>query len=124
MAPRSVVVDNFDIVGVPCTARPRNRATPQPHLPRRVLLLVVRLEFRAALLDGAPPRLVLDVPLHGAAEGGAGISSAAEPHRLDFRHFDRGAAIVAPPGAGALDRGTGVVLPPPRLLGCRTVLAL
>src|SRR5258708_21153565 len=104
MAPRSVVVDNFDIVGVPCTARPRNRATPQPHLPRRVLLLVVRLELRATLLDGAPPRLVLDVPLHGAAECVVEVGGAAKTQRFHFRHFDRLAPVVSLPSGYALDQ--------------------
>src|ERR1043165_393338 len=39
----------------------------------RVLLLVVGLVLRAALLDGAPPRLVLDVPAHGALERGVEV---------------------------------------------------
>src|SRR6266540_1869703 len=38
-------------------------------LPRAVLLRVVRAVLLAPLLDGAPPRLVLAVPAHGALQG-------------------------------------------------------
>src|SRR5437660_11634982 len=56
-----------------CRQASKKAEVARVDLPRRVLFLVVRLELRAALFDGAPPRLVLHIPLHGATQVGAAV---------------------------------------------------
>src|SRR5213075_1260153 len=60
-----------------------------------VLLLHPRLEVGAALLDRAPPRLVLDVPAHRALQRRVEIGVALEADVRELVGVERVAAVVA-----------------------------
>src|ERR1041385_1567333 len=62
-------------------------------LPVSILLLVILP--KRSVLDRAPPRLVLAVPSHGAAECLAEVSVALEAAALELGRVERIAAVVA-----------------------------
>src|SRR4029078_2003469 len=88
------------------TVRPREADRGHPGvrgLAVGVLLLVKGLVLRAPLLDRAPPRFVVDVPLHGALERSVEVRVAFVSEALEFGGVERIAATVTPAVAYALD---------------------
>src|SRR5436190_16444594 len=91
-------------------------------LPVAVLLLVILP--KRPVLDGAPPRLVLAVPAHGALQGVVEVGVALEAEALQAGRVERVAAVVALAVGDAADQRLRLAEKLEDLKGDLAVLAL